>query len=113
VNPLRKVLVHQGQADRILRGVQKIFELVELAKDLKRSCQVLQGGAGVAIFHAPNRIDRSTNALSQGLLGQLPASSGQGYALSEPEQSPFNWKRDGTALHYLSPKFGFLSYIYV
>ena len=103
-NPLWEVLVHQGQADRILGRVHELFKLVELTKDLKRSGKVLKRRAWVAIFHAPNRVDRGADALSQGFLRQLSAAAGQGDALTNPAQGSFNWKRDRTALHGLSPK---------
>jgi len=66
---LWEVLVHQGQAYRILGRVHEFFKLVELTKNLKRSGKVLKGSAWVAVFHAPNRIDGGADTLSQGFLG--------------------------------------------
>ena len=68
-NPLWEVLVHQGQAYRILGSVHELFERVELTEDLKRSGKVLKGCAWVAVFHAPNRIDGGADTLRQGFLG--------------------------------------------
>jgi hypothetical protein len=101
--PLREFLVHQGQAYRILGRVHEIFELAELAKNLKRSGKVLKSCAGVAVFHAPNRIDGGADTLSQGFLGQMSAAAGQGYALPDPVQGSFNRKWKRTAFHDLSP----------
>ena len=76
--------------------VQQICELVELTEYLQRSCEVLKSGAWVAVFHAPNRIDGGADALSQGLLGQMPAAACKGHALPDPAQGSFNGKWNRT-----------------
>jgi hypothetical protein len=101
---LRKFLVHQGQTHRILGRVQELFELVELTEDLKRPGEVLQGCTGMPTFHAPNRIDRGADSLSQAFLGKLPAATSQGHALPDSAQGAFNRKWDRTIAHGLSPE---------
>jgi hypothetical protein len=74
---LRQLVVHQDEAHRVLRGVQKAVQLVELAENLKSSGKVLECGAGVTILHATNRVDGRPYSPGQIFLGQMPATTRQ------------------------------------
>jgi hypothetical protein len=98
-NPLGEVLIHQGQADRILGRVHEIFELIELTENLKCSGDVLKSRARVTVFHAPNRVDGGADTLGQSFLGQISAAARQGDIVPDPAQGSLNRERNWTVLH--------------
>lgn len=66
--------VHQYQANRVLTGIEQLFELVELSKHLQGPDNLKKCSAGVAGFHATNGVGSRANPLSQVLLRQATGS---------------------------------------
>ena len=46
-----QVFVHQREADFVVRCVQQVFECPNLAKDMQRSGEEVDGHLDVALFH--------------------------------------------------------------